>query len=55
MAFQTPDVDVKSLFNVKGLIAVITGGGSGQYTSYKPFKFDLAIFPKVSRFVGSCS
>ncbi|KAF7502433.1 hypothetical protein GJ744_005816 [Endocarpon pusillum] len=29
MAFQTPDVDVKSLFNVKGLIAVITGGGSG--------------------------
>ena len=29
MASDTPDIDAASLFRVEGLVAVITGGGSG--------------------------
>ena len=30
MALQAPQIDVTNLFNVEGLVAVITGGGSGE-------------------------
>jgi hypothetical protein len=30
MALQTPNIDVTSLFRVDELVAVITGGGSGE-------------------------
>ena len=35
MTLLTPQIDVNSLFKVEGLIAVITGGGSGESLCYR--------------------
>jgi hypothetical protein len=36
MALNAPNIDAASLFSVPGLIAVITGGGSGTVDSSDP-------------------
>jgi len=31
MAAVSPPIDVNGLFNVKGIVALITGGGTGEF------------------------
>jgi hypothetical protein len=40
MASSAPDVDAARLFKVEGLVAVITGGGSGELLSMPRRSYD---------------
>ena len=56
MALPTPDIDVASLFKVEGLVAVITGGGSGKLLYYIPLNFSSVVARHLcGTLVGSLS